>query len=213
MQGEEQLKQSNRRLAGKLGLVGVAMFGFGFALVPLYDLICDTFGLNGRFIDIEKGTYTSTEGRIKGQALAARADLSRTVTVQFMATLNQNMAWEFAPMVKSMQLHPGEIKQVKYYAKNLTDQTMIGQAIPSVAPGRAAKYFTKMECFCFNQQTFQAGEAREMPLVFVVDPDLPKDVSTITLGYTFFDTSKKAALQRHTVVSMAAVDKQTVYRN
>ena len=186
-------QQSNRRLVGKLSLVVVGMFGFGFALVPLYSLMCDAFGINGRFLEIENGQYNSAQARQQVKTITARKDLNRTVTVQFMASLNQNMAWEFKPMIKKISLHPGEVREVKYYAKNMTGKTVVAQAVPSVAPGQAVKYFTKMECFCFNQQTFKPGEGKEMPLVFVVDPDLPKNISTITLAYTFFDTNTSAA--------------------
>lgn len=170
------------------------MFLFGFVVMPpFYSLICDTFGLNGRFLDIESGEYTSSEGVSKGTKLAARKDLSRTVTVQFFTSLNQDLKWEFKPITRQLKVHPGEIKTVKFYARNKTGRRVVAQAVPSVAPGQAVKYFTKMECFCFNQQTFETGEVKEMPLVFVVDPDLPKNINTITLAYTFFDTDKKAA--------------------
>jgi cytochrome c oxidase assembly protein subunit 11 len=105
-----------------------------------------------------------------------------------------------------MTLHPGEIKQVKFYARNKTGRTIVAQAIPSLAPGQAVKYFTKMECFCFNQQTFKPGEGMEMPLVFVVDPDLPEHIGTITLGYTFYDTAKKAMLDSQPEITVAVAD-------
>lgn len=195
MSQDNKPAKSHGRLIRKLTVVVFAMFGFGFALVPLYNMVCDAFGLNGRFLEIQDGSYTAKDGAIKGRKLAARKDLDRTVTVQFTTTLNENMAWEFRTMTRTMKLHPGEIKQVKFYAKNKTNQTVVAQAVPSMAPSQAVKYFTKMECFCFNQQTFKPGEAKEMPLVFVVDPDLPKNINTITLGYTFFDTEKNARLE------------------
>jgi cytochrome c oxidase assembly protein subunit 11 len=123
------------------------------------------------------------------------------------------MAWEFRTMTRTMELHPGEIKQVKFYARNKTDKTMVAQAVPSLAPAQAVKYFTKMECFCFNQQTFNPGEAKEMPLVFVVDPDLPKNVNTITLGYTFFDTEKNAKLENDNKLVLRVVENSKVYVN
>lgn len=204
---------SHARLVKKLTVVVFGMFGFGFALVPMYNLVCDAFGINGRFLEIQDGTYNAKQGENKGKQLAARKDLSRTVTVQFTTTLNQNMAWEFKTMTRTMELHPGEIKQVKFYARNKTDKTVVAQAVPSLAPAQAVKYFTKMECFCFNQQTFNPGEAKEMPLVFVVDPDLPKDVNTITLGYTFFDTEKNARLENDNKLVMRVVDDSRVYVN
>lgn len=195
MTQDNKPEKTHGRLISKLTVVVFAMFGFGFALVPLYNMVCDAFGINGRFLEIQDGSYTAEKGSVKGRELATRKDLERTVTVQFTTMLNQNMAWEFKTMTRTMKLHPGEIKQVKFYARNKTDQTVVAQAVPSLAPSQAVKYFTKMECFCFNQQTFQPGEAKEMPLVFVVDPDLPKNVNTITLGYTFFDTDKNARLE------------------
>lgn len=210
-EGKNQV--SHGKLVRKLTLVVFAMFGFGFALVPMYNLVCDAFGLNGRFLEIQDDSYNAAQGRAEGKKLAARRDTSRTITVQFTTTLNQNMSWEFRTMTNSLELHPGEIKQVRFYAKNKTDETVIAQAVPSIAPSKAVKYFTKMECFCFNQQTFKPGEAKEMPLVFVVDPDLPSDVKTITLGYTFFDTNKNAELEPHNPERLAVADKKTIYMN
>ena len=184
---------ANIKTAKRLVLVAIAMFLFGFVVMPpFYSLLCDTFGINGRFLDIENGQYASKEGKLKGNKLAARKDLSRTVTVQFFTSLNQDLQWEFKALTRQVKVHPGEITTVKFYARNKTGRRMVAQAVPSVAPGQAVKYFTKMECFCFNQQTFESDEAREMPLQFVVDPDLPKNINTITLAYTFFDTNKSS---------------------
>ena len=189
----------NRRLVWRLLLVVIAMFGFGYALVPLYGLMCDAFGINGRFQDIEQGQYDVQQGRQHGQQLAMRKDLQRTVTVQFFTNLGASMEWDFKPMTRQIKVHPGEITVVKFYAKNRTGRKVVAQAIPSLVPGQAVKYFIKMECFCFSQQTFDKGEAREMPLQFVVDPDLPKRINTITLAYTFFDTDQKST--QHNVAS------------
>ncbi len=213
MTQDNKPEKAHGRLISKLTVVVFAMFGFGFALVPLYNMVCDAFGINGRFLEIQDGSYTAEEGSVKGRELAARKDLERTVTVQFTTTLNQNMAWEFRTMTRTMKLHPGEIKQVKFYARNKTDQTVVAQAVPSLAPSQAVKYFTKMECFCFNQQTFKPGEAKEMPLVFVVDPDLPKNVNTITLGYTFFDTDKNARLESNNKRIAAVTENSLTYSN
>lgn len=199
------MSKANHKTAGKLVVVAMLMFGFGFALVPLYGLVCDAFGLNGRFLDIQSGEYTAVEGEKKGRALAARVDKDRTVTIQFFTTLNQNMNWEFKPLVRKVEVHPGEISEVRFYAKNLTEKAIVGQATPSLQPSRAVKYFTKMECFCFTQQTLRSGEAVEMPLKFVVDPDLPKNINTITLAYTFFDTGQTA--QHQAVEKVALVSK------
>ena len=192
-------QNANRKTAKRLVLVAIGMFLFGFVVMPpFYSLICDTFGLNGRFLDIESGEYVSADGKSAGQKLAARKDLSRTVTVQFFTSLNQNLQWEFKALTRQIKVHPGEIKTVKFYAHNKTGRRVVAQAVPSVAPGQAVKYFTNMECFCFNQQTFETDEAKEMPLQFVVDPDLPKNINTISLAYTFFDTDKEAAKNNQT---------------
>jgi len=184
------MSKSNNKTAGKLIMVACFMFGFGFALVPLYGLLCDTFGINGRFLDIESGDYSAEQGEQRGKALVKRLDKSRTVTVEFLTTLNKSMNWEFKAMESKVDVYPGEVKTIKFYAKNLTNDTVVAQAVPSLVPGRAVKYFTKMECFCFSQQTFKPGEEREMPLRFVVDPDLPKKIHTISLGYTFFNLNQ-----------------------
>lgn len=200
--GKQELKQSNSRLIRKLLLATVAMFGFGFALVPLYNLMCDTLGLNGRFLDIEKGSYQAkTAPGLTG------IDKSRMVTVEFLTNIGRDTSSEFRPMVYKVKVYPGEINKVDFYAKNLNSRSMVAQAIPSLVPGRAVKYFTKMECFCFNQQTFKAGEEKVMPLRFFVDPNLPKDVTTISLGYTFFDVTnkQKANLGRSELASAQAV--------
>lgn len=180
--------ESNKRIVRKSLVVVVAMFGFGFALAPLYEAFCTAFGINGRFIDIEKGTYDATKATQQIQV-----DKDRKVLVQFTASRNQDLQWEFRPMETSVTVHPGEIREVKYYAKNLTGKTVVAQAVPSVSPGQAMKYFNKIECFCFTQQTFKPGEAKEMPLRFVVDGGLPKKISTLTLAYTFFNTDRTQA--------------------
>lgn len=184
---------AHRRVVGGLTLVALGMFGFGFALVPLYNLICDTFGLNGKFTEIEQGTVNVAQQAKRAEGIQKRKDLSRKVTVEFFSSLNQNLNWEFRSMKNKLEIHPGEVTTVKYYAKNNTGREVVAQAIPSVSPGVANKYFTKMECFCFKQQTFKPGEEKEMPLIFVVDPDLPKNISTISLAYTFFDTQNRTA--------------------
>jgi len=183
----ERLK-ANIRTTRKSILVVIAMFGFGFALVPLYSVICDVFGLNGRFIDLEKTEQAEYVANVE-----KRVDITRKVRVEFLTTLNQKLNWEFRAMQNTIDVHPGKVNEVMFYAKNLTDRKIIAQAVPSVTPGTAAKYFSKMECFCFSNQTFEPGEAREMPLRFYVDPNLPKRIKTISLGYTFFDTNRKLA--------------------
>ncbi|MBD3609746.1 MAG: cytochrome c oxidase assembly protein [Gammaproteobacteria bacterium] len=184
---KESQQHANKKLTRKLLFAAVFMFGFGFALVPLYNVMCDVLGLNGRFVDIQQGDYQpGTASSI------TRVDDSRLITVEFLANVDRNAPWEFRSMTKKMKVHPGEIKEVNYFAKNLGQQDIVAQAVPSLVPGRAVKYFTKMECFCFKQQLFKKGEGKMMPLRFFVDPDLPKDVNTISIAYTFFDTTKNA---------------------
>lgn len=154
------------------------MFGFVFAMVPLYDVFCDITGLNGK-----------TSGN-PAVAREVQPDLSRTVMVEFVASVNETMPWDFKPTVTRMEVHPGQMYRTSYYAKNRTGRTMIGQAIPSVTPGQAARHFKKTECFCFTEQEFGAGEGRDMPLLFMVDPELPEEIEVLTLAYTFFDKQK-----------------------
>ncbi len=172
---------SHRPLLVKLTLVVLAMFGFGFALVPIYDVICDITGLNGK-----------TGALSAKQAEGMRVDQRRTVTVEFLANLNQGLDWEFRPGIRKMQVHPGRPYSTSFHARNLTGHPMVGQAVPSVTPNTAAAYFNKTECFCFTQQTFAAGEERDMPLTFIVSPDLPGRIHTISLSYTFFDVTHAA---------------------
>ena len=166
----------------KLTLIAVAMFGFGYLLVPLYDVLCDITGLNGKS---EKVTTQQTAN--------FEVDKTRTVTVEFITNLNQSMSWDFKPEINKLQVHPGKAYQTIFFVKNNSNRAITGQAIPSVAPFAAANHFIKTECFCFNNQTLQAGEALEMPVVFVIDPKLPERVTTVTLSYTFFDVSNTAA--------------------
>ena len=175
-------KRNNRSFA-RIALVALAMFGFGYLLVPLYDVFCEITGLNGK------------TGRVDEAAVVARyePDLSRTVTVQFVANNNLGMPWEFGPVVASMQVHPGKVYETAFTARNPTTHDMVAQAVPSVAPGKASRYFNKTECFCFSQQPLAAGERKEMPLRFIVDPNLPGDVQTLTLAYTMFDVTQQVA--------------------
>lgn len=152
----------------------VAMFGFGFALAPLYNVLCSITGLNGK---------TNASPVIKA---TGEIDVKRLVTVEFVAGLNESAPWQFAPHVVKMQVHPGEFYHTSYYAKNLTAESLVGQAIPSVSPGQAARYFQKIECFCFSKQLFKPGEGRDMPVTFRLDPAIPPEISTVTLSYTFF---------------------------
>jgi len=172
-------QQSNSKVIKKLVLVVFAMFGFGFALVPLYDVFCDITGLNGK--------TNST-----GVAYAADGvDESRTVKVQFITRMAKGIPWQFEPVINEISVHPGEMKFVNFYAKNKSQHDIIGQAVPSVSPGIAAGYFQKIECFCFTQQPLKAGEEVEMGLQFYVDVDLPPEINTLTLSYTLYDISSK----------------------
>jgi cytochrome c oxidase assembly protein subunit 11 len=165
----------NRRSAVRLALVTVAMFGFGFALVPIYDVFCEITGLNGK------------TGRVEAAALDGQVDLGRTVTVEFVSSVNGAFGWDFEPEVTRMEVHPGQIYEAHFTATNRSSTATAGQAVPSVSPGSAARYFNKTECFCFTRQELEGGEHKRMPVRFVVDRDLPAQVHTITLSYTFFD--------------------------
>ncbi|GLX86276.1 cytochrome c oxidase assembly protein [Thalassotalea loyana] len=168
-------EQNIQKTVKKLVLVVFAMFGFGFALVPLYDVFCEITGLNGK---------TSNEA---ASVLVDGVDTSRTVKVQFISRTAKGIPWQFEPMTNEISVHPGEMKLVKFYAKNESVRDIIGQAVPSVSPGVAAVYFQKIECFCFNHQPLKAQEEVEMALQFYVDPELPDDVSELTLSYTLYD--------------------------
>ena len=160
---------------GKLFMVPVLMFGFGFALVPLYDVFCDITGLNGK------------TGRIQASEIDdAQVDRSRTIEVRFLANTNTGLPWAFEPLVKRMEVHPGEVYEVIYRVRSSSDAKTFGQAVPSVSPGLAAQHFNKTECFCFTQQELDGRETRDMPMRFVVGKDLSEDIEEITLSYTFF---------------------------
>jgi len=173
--------RSNAKLVKRLLLVVTGMFGFGFAMVPLYDVFCDITGLNGKV----------TGGR--AAVAAMEPDLNRTVMVEFVASVNQSMPWDFRPEIARMEVHPGKMYKTSFYARNRTAQTMVGQAIPSVTPGVAAQHFKKTECFCFTNQVLEPGETMEMPMRFILDPDLPKNVPTVSLSYALFDITEMAA--------------------
>ncbi|WP_372522702.1 cytochrome c oxidase assembly protein [Sulfuricaulis sp.] len=181
----------NRRLAMKLAGVTLVMFAFGYALSPMYDVMCKAFGINGK------------TGRTDAQAVAAQpVDMARTVTVEFTGLATSGLPWEFKPLTKKLELHPGETHEVKYLVRNLAQEEITGQAIPSVTPGESAPHFKKIECFCFTRQTLKPGETREMPVRFVVDAGLDTDVQTITLSYSFFNIDKASA-QKYGGTSLA----------
>ena len=173
-------RRGKRRTAARMVLIVIGMFGFGYAMVPLYNVLCELTGLNGK------------TGRVAEAALAYQADETRTVRVEFITTLNETMPLEFWPTVRYMEVHPGKVYQASFMARNRAGRALVGQAVPSVAPGNAASHFKKTECFCFTRQRFESGEEREMPLRFVIDPALPRSVHTVTLSYTFFDITDKS---------------------
>lgn len=173
---------ANKRIVRRLLVAVIAMFGFGFALVPLYDVFCDITGINGKTGRLERE-----------QALSQEIDEERMVTVEFLASVNGELPWDFKPTTRRIKVHPGAVTEVTYTARNRTANTVVGQAVPSVAPGLAAKYFNKTECFCFTRQTLGPDEEKEMPLRFVVDPNLPEEIGTVSLSYTFFLAREEAA--------------------
>lgn len=153
------------------------MFLFGFALVPIYNFVCEITGYNGRT------TETTTQSTLE---VAPIVDVERTLKVEFLANLDVSLPWEFYPVEASINMHPGEMKTVMFMARNKSSRERVGRATPFVAPREANKYLRKAECFCFTEQRFAAGEEKEMPVTFIIDPDLPKDIDTVTLSYTFF---------------------------
>lgn len=173
----------NRKMVGKLAVVAAGMFVFGYALIPIYKHICEITGINILALGEKQVPGTST------LPANTQVDRTRSITVEFDA--NARGPWQFKPAVRSLQVHPGELTTVMYEFQNVQNRTMAAQAIPSYAPKQSAAYFNKLECFCFNQYTLAAGEKKAWPVAFVIDPKLPKDVSTITLSYTFFEVGGK----------------------
>jgi len=159
----------------KIAIIPLLMFGFGFALVPLYDVFCDITGLNGK------------TGRIEAAEIdASQVDTSRIIEVRFLANTNTGLPWQFEPMVKKMEVHPGQVYEAVFRVRSASEQTTLGQAVPSVSPGLAALHFNKTECFCFTQQELAGRETRDMPLRFIVGTGISDDIQQITLSYTFF---------------------------
>jgi cytochrome c oxidase assembly protein subunit 11 len=182
-----RLALDNRRMLGKLLVVTAAMFGFGYALVPMYRTICEALGINVLSLAEQRtSSWSGAKAVPKGNT---QVDTTRTITVEFDA--NARGPWQFRPAKASMQVHPGELTTVEYEFTNVQDRTMAAQAIPSYAPRQAAPHFTKLECFCFSEWTLAPGETKRWPVAFVIDPKLPRDVTTITLSYTFFEVGGK----------------------
>lgn len=180
----------HRRLIVKLLLLVAAAFAFGFTLVPLYNVFCEASGLNGK---------TATKVGVGGLKIPAdgavpappsRIDRSRIVTVEFIGTVMPGLPWEMRPMTSRLDLHPGELHQATFLVHNNSHATIVGQAVPSVSPGQAAQHFEKLDCFCFKQQTLAPGETREMPLTFIVKPEIDADIRNITLSYAFFNVAE-----------------------
>ena len=177
-----EVRRLNRELLGKLLVASLLMFGFGFAMVPIYESICEITGVN---------VLTQRDESAEAFARNTQVDTSRRVTVEFDA--NAHGPWQFKPELGSISAHPGELVTVQYALTNRSGQPVAGQAIPSYAPKHASEYFKKLECFCFRQQALEGGETRRFAVVFVVDPQLPKDVHNITLSYTFFEIGSGSA--------------------
>ena len=176
---EEPRNLVPRLQLAKIVLIPVLMFGFGFAMVPLYDVFCDITGLNGK------------TGRIEASAVDAnQVDTSRTIEVRFLANISNGLPWSFEPVVKKMSVHPGKVYEAQYRVRSSSDNETFGQAIPSVSPGMAAQHFNKTECFCFSQQKLAGREVRDMPLRFIIGNDIDEKIEHITLSYTFFSVDK-----------------------
>jgi cytochrome c oxidase assembly protein subunit 11 len=167
-------KQQNRRLSARLAIVAVAMFGFGFALVPFYNQICAALGVNALVA--------------KDEVVNTQVDASRTITIELDSNTH-DLPWRFRPLVNHVQVHPGELTTVEYEVVNVRQTPVTGQAVPSYCPQLAGEYFKKIDCFCFTQQTLGPGETRRMPVTFVVDPKLPRSMTSIALSYTFFEVA------------------------
>jgi cytochrome c oxidase assembly protein subunit 11 len=172
---KEEVKRENRRLSRRLAIVATVMFGFAFALVPFYNQICAALGVNSL---VERSELPAN----------TQVDASRTITVELDSN-TRDLPWSFRPMVRHISVHPGEVATVEYEVVNVRNSPVTGQAVPSYGPANAGEYLHKVECFCFQQQTLAPGETRRMPVTFVIDPKLPKDVATISVSYTFFEVA------------------------
>jgi cytochrome c oxidase assembly protein subunit 11 len=182
--------KSIAKTVGKLSIIVVAMFAFVFVvMVPLYNTFCQALGLNGKY-----------SGK-QYEVVQAKVDTARTVKVQFVAANAEGMPWQFRPIQAVVEVHPGAVNNIEYYAKNVTDKDMVAQAVPSFVPARSAQYFHKTECFCFRRQPLKAGEETKLAVQFIVDQDLPADVSDITLSYTIFDVTEMDKADKKSVTN------------
>jgi cytochrome c oxidase assembly protein subunit 11 len=190
MAGQEQARRSNNKSLRIMIVVVLLMFGFGYALVPLYDLLCDITGLNGK-----TGRLDSAQANT--EIVTAVSDVfsrkERWVTVQFNSDTGTGLPWEFKPLANKIRVRLGEQNLVYFLARNTSNEAITGQAVPNVVPGRAARHFKKVECFCFSRQTLKPGETKKMPVRFVVQKGLDKRVDAVVLSYTFFNTDKASA--------------------
>ena len=173
--------RANRRLAVRLLVVTVAMFGFGYALVPLYDIVCDITGIGGRTGVVSEAT-----------AATGGVDSTRVVKVQFVATVSSALRWKFEGPGRPLEVHPGKVYEASFSASNLSNRPVVAQAVPSVTPAGAAAHFDKIECFCFTRQRLEPGETRDMPVRFVVNEEIPRRIGTLTLAYSFFEAEPAA---------------------
>jgi len=187
---------ANRRMVGKLVVVTVVMFGFGYALVPIYRTICEALGVNV----LSRTELLGDRGEVPANT---QVDTSRTITIELDA--NARGPWDFKPQQSSIDVHPGEVATVMYEFRNRQNRTMAAQAFPSYAPNVAMAHFKKIECFCFTEHVLKPGEARRWPVVFYVDRKLPKDVRTITLSYTFFEVGGKVPGEPQAAAALQAV--------
>ena len=189
-----RMRSENLKMLGKLAVVACGMFAFGYTLIPVYRAICEATGIN---------ILSLSERQVPGNGVAGDAarTANRLITVEFDA--NSRGPWEFRPAQRTLQVHPGELATVMYEFQNVQDRRMSAQAIPSYAPRQAAPHFNKLECFCFNQYTLAPGEKKQWPVAFVIDPRLPKDVTTITLSYTFFEVGGKTPAPPQTSAALA----------
>ncbi len=172
-------KSSNRKLTIWLLLSVIGMFGFGFALVPLYDIMCEQLGINGK-----------PNSEAVSSPTGMQVDTSRIIRVEFMAHVKPDMPWTFTPTNKVLEVHPGQVVQTRYMAVNLNSASLVGQAVPSIAPGNGAAYFNKIECFCFNRQPLEGNKSAELPVIFYIEPTIPESIHTLTLSYTLFNITE-----------------------
>jgi cytochrome c oxidase assembly protein subunit 11 len=185
----EPQKRANRKLVRALLIMTAGSFAFGWALVPLYDVLCRAAGIG------------NAEAKAGKSVVSEAVDPNREVTIEFLAEPASVGSFDFRPKVASMRIHPGKLYDVEFYARNLTKEASVAQAVPSLSPTGTAKYFHKTECFCFSPQKFAAGEGRDMPVRFIVDPALPHNVDKLTLAYTFYDTTQSATRPQSNVLN------------